>query len=105
METIEQLIREYVEEILLQEKRKKRRVSGRTFKPQNITDLLATRIKDPLEWRTDISNAMAQSDGRVPDAADKLGVSTRTLYRNLEEPTLRDVERAAMGRPPEEGEE
>jgi transcriptional regulator of acetoin/glycerol metabolism len=104
MDTIEQLIREFVEEIILQEKRrsKKKRVS-RVFKPQNITDLLATRIKDPLDWRNDISNAMAKADGRVPDAANRLGVSVRTLYRNLEEPELRDVERAPMGRPSEDG--
>jgi len=102
MDRIQEVIREIAEVENLHEKRKrKRRVSGRAFKPQNISDLLATRIKDPLEWRNDISNAMAKSDGRVPDAADRLGVSSRTLYRNLEEPDLRDVERAPMGRPEE----
>ena len=89
MDSIQEIIREIAEVENLHEKRRKRR-SGerRSFKPQNISDLLATRIKDPLEWRNDISNAMAKSDGRVPDAADRLGVSSRTLYRNLEEPDL-----------------
>lgn len=103
MDRIQEIIREIAEVDSLNEKRKsKRRRSGRAFKPQNISDLLATRIKDPLEWRNDISNAMAKSDGRVPDAAERLGVSSRTLYRNLEEPDLRDVERAPMGRPEED---
>jgi len=86
----------------LNEKRKRKKRRSKVFKPQNITDLLATRIKDSLEWRNDITNAMAKSDGRVPDAAKKLGVSSRTLYRNLEEPELDDVDRAPMGRPTED---
>ena len=85
----------------LNEKNRRRKRRTKKFKPQNITDLLATRIKDSLEWRNDIANAMAKSDGRVPDAAAKLGVSSRTLYRNLEEPELDDVDRAPMGRPSE----
>jgi DNA-binding NtrC family response regulator len=99
MDRIQQIIREIAEVEALQEKRKKSKRRGRSFKPQNISDLLATRIKDPLDWRNDITNAMARSDGRVPDAAKALGVSGRTLYRNLEEPELDDVERAPMGRP------
>jgi DNA-binding NtrC family response regulator len=100
MDKIEQLIREIAEVEQLHEKRRKqKRRRGKSFKPQNISDLLATRIKDPLDWRNDISNAMAKHDGRVPDAAKALGVSGRTLYRNLEEPELDDVERAPMGRP------
>jgi DNA-binding NtrC family response regulator len=100
MEDIQEIIREIAEVEQLHEKRKrKKRTGGRSFKPQNISDLLATRIKDPLDWRNSISNAMAKSDGRVPDAAHRLGVSSRTLYRNLEEPDLSDVERAPMGRP------
>ena len=105
MDKINQIIMEIVEvesEIEeLNEKRRSKKRRSRVFKPQNITDLLATRIKDSLEWRNDIANAMAKSDGRVPDAAEKLGVSSRTLYRNLEEPDLDDVQRAPMGRPPE----
>lgn len=103
MDKIEQLIREFVEEIILTEKKRERKKKSRKFyKPQNITDLLATRIKDPLDWRNSVYNAMAKSGGRVPDAAKNLGVSSRTLYRNLEEPALDDVERAPMGRPTED---
>lgn len=101
MDKTEQLIREIIKETLLAERRRGRKSSGRSFKPQNITDLLATRIKDPLDWRNDVYNAMSQADGRVPDAADSLGVSTRTLYRNLEDKVLDDVDRAPMGRPVE----
>jgi DNA-binding NtrC family response regulator len=100
MDKIDQLLREFKELEVLNEKRKARRKRrGRSFKPQNISDLLATRIKDPLDWRNNIYNAMAKAGGRVPDAADHLGVSSRTLYRNLEEPELDDVDRAPMGRP------
>lgn len=106
MDKINQIIREIAEvesEIEeLNEKRRRKKRRSKVFKPQNITDLLATRIKDSLEWRNDVANAMAKSDGRVPDAAEKLGVSSRTLYRNLEEPELDDVVRAPMGRPPED---
>lgn len=103
MDTIQELINEIAEVEALHEKRKKsKKRRGKSFKPQNITDLLATRIKDPLDWRNSISNAMAKSDGRVPDAAKQLGVSGRTLYRNLEEPELGDVKRAPMGRPEED---
>lgn len=102
MDTIQELLNEIAEVEALHEKRKKRKKKrAKFFKPQNITDLLATRIKDPLDWRNSISNAMAKSDGHVPDAASRLGVSTRTLYRNLEEPELDDVTRAPMGRPEE----
>lgn len=101
MENIEQLIRELIEETLVHERRRRRKRGGRFFKPQNISDLLATRIKDPLDWRNDISNAMTKADGRVPDAAKSLGVSSRTLYRNLEEPELSNLDRAPMGRPEE----
>jgi hypothetical protein len=100
MDKIDQLLREIAEvEVLHERRRKLKRRRGKSFKPQNISDLLATRIKDPLDWRNDISNAMAKNDGRVPDAAKALGVSGRTLYRNLEEPELDDVDRAPMGRP------
>lgn len=99
MDQLDKIINEVREIESLLEKRKRRRKVAKFEKPQNISDLLATRIKDPLEWRNDISNAMDKSDGRVPDAADKLGVSTRTLYRNLEEPALDTIHRAPMGRP------
>jgi DNA-binding NtrC family response regulator len=100
MDELKSLINEVAEvEKLLEKKRRRSRGSGRFTRPKNISNLLATRIKDPLEWRTDINNAMAKSDGRVPDAADDLGVSTRTLYRNLEEPELDAIDRAPMGRP------
>lgn len=100
MDKLQELIKEVATIEQLHEKRKKRsKRQGRFFKPQNISDLLATRIKDPLDWRNDVYNAMARADGRVPDAAERLGVSTRTLYRNLEEPELDDIDRAPMGRP------
>lgn len=102
MDKIQEIINEIAEIEALQEKKRKRSRRGRFYKPQNISDLLATRIKDPLAWRNDITNAMSKHDGRVPDAADDLGISSRTLYRNLEEPELDDVDRAPMGRPPED---
>lgn len=107
MEKTEQLIRELIKEVLLLEageksNRRRKKKSSRAFKPKNITNLLVTRIQNELEWKNDVNNAMARSDGRVPDAADRLGVSTRTLYRNLEDSALDGVERAPMGRPTED---
>jgi DNA-binding NtrC family response regulator len=101
MDSLDSLITEVaeVEKLLEKKKRRRSRSMGRFTRPKNISNLLATRIKDPLEWRTDITNAMAKTGGRVPDAADDLGVSTRTLYRNLEEPELDSVGRAPTGRP------
>lgn len=100
MDNTEKLIRDLIREHLLTEKSRRSRPK-RTFKPGNITDLLATRIKDPLDWRNQISNAMAKVDGRVPDAAKLLGVSVRTLYRTLENPEFMNLDRAPMGRPVE----
>lgn len=107
MEKTEQLIRELIKEVLLLEadgksKSKRKKKSSRAFKPKNITNLLVTRIQNELEWKNDVNNAMTRADGRVPDAADRLGVSTRTLYRNLEDNALDGVERAPMGRPTED---
>lgn len=102
MDKTEQLLREMIQETILLEKKRRKKKGGRSFKPQNITDLLATRIKDPLEWRNDIYNAMSKADGRVGDAADDLKVSKRTLQRALSEPALDDVPRAPMGRPVED---
>ena len=100
MDKIQKLIKEVAEiEHLLEKRKLSKKRRSKFFKPQNISDLLATRIKDPLDWRNDITTAMARADGRVPDAARVLGVSGRTLYRNLEEPELDDVDRAPMGRP------
>lgn len=101
MDTTEKLIRDLIRENLLTEKSRRRSKPRKTFKPGNITDLLATRIKDPLDWRNQIANAMAKADGRVPDAAKLLGVSVRTLYRTLENPEFVHLDRAPMGRPTE----
>jgi len=38
---------------------------------------------------------MRAAGGRVPDAAETLGVSKRTLFRWLDDPLLEDVQRAA----------
>ena len=63
MDKTEQLIREIIKETLLAERRRGRKSSGRSFKPQNITDLLATRIKDPLDA---IPDSKAPIDDPVP---------------------------------------
>jgi transcriptional regulator of acetoin/glycerol metabolism len=104
MEKTEQLIRELIKEVLLSEagRRSRKKRSSQAFRPKNITSLLVTRIQNELEWKNDVNNAMTRADGRVPDAADSLGVSTRTLYRNLEDSALDGVERAPMGRPTED---
>lgn len=90
----------------LDERRSNRHKTNKKTKkrwhPDNMTDLLATKIVDPLSWKAGIINAMHREHGDVPQAAKDLGVSSRTLYRALKTPELSKVDRKDLGRPPEE---
>ncbi|MBI2389499.1 MAG: hypothetical protein HYV09_07875 [Deltaproteobacteria bacterium] len=44
---------------------------------------------------------MRGAGGRVPAAAEALGISTRQLFRWLDDPALANVERAAVGTRPD----
>ncbi len=97
------LIHETIEHEELNERRRKRKKAKKTTKyhPDNITDLLADKIRDPLSWKAKIINAMSQEGGSVPDAAKDLAVSSRTLYRALHDPAFAKVDRKDLGRPAE----
>lgn len=64
--------------------------------PRRLSELGALRVVDAEKWAKQVRQAMKRNEGRVPDAANELGVSTRTLFRWLaEDRLLKDVERAA----------
>ena len=62
-------------------------------------DLCALKRLLPEEWAETVASAMEKHDGRVPEAAESLGVSKRLMYRWLGEMRLRGVRRAPMGAP------
>jgi hypothetical protein len=55
---------------------------------------------DRAAWAREVKRAMLDAGGRVPAAAEALGISTRQLFRWLEDPALAKVERAAVGTRP-----
>jgi ActR/RegA family two-component response regulator len=65
--------------------------------------LTALRVVDAKKWASKIRRAMTAAEGRIPDAAEALGVHERTLYRWLDAtddagaPIFGDVTRAAVG--------
>jgi transcriptional regulator with PAS, ATPase and Fis domain len=64
--------------------------------PRRLSELGALRVVDAERWAKQVRQAMNRNAGRVPDAANELGVSPRTLFRWLaEDRLLKDVERAA----------
>jgi DNA-binding NtrC family response regulator len=69
------------------------------IKPRRISQLGAMKVLKPEEWERQIREAMLATDGRIAEAAEVLGVSTRQLYRWLSEATFDDVSRAPQGRP------
>lgn len=60
-----------------------------------LTPIGATRVSDPEAWERQVRAAMRRARGRTTEAAEALGVSTRTLFRWLAEPPLDDVDKAA----------
>lgn len=62
-----------------------------------ISAVGALRIVDPAKWEATVRREMRKAEGRIPVAAEALGVSVRQLSRWLAD--LPDVPRAAPGRP------
>jgi hypothetical protein len=62
-----------------------------------ISQVGALKIADPARWEVLVRREMKRADGRIPAAAESLGVSVRQLHRWLAE--LPDIERAPPGRP------
>lgn len=54
----------------------------RTRRP-GITRFGALRRVDPVAWRAELDAALAAADGRVTDAARRLGIAPRTLHLAL----------------------
>jgi len=72
-------------------------VSDVAAKKEEGRRLSALRIVDRDRWAREIKRAMKAADGRIPDAAEALGVHERSLYRWLDEPDFADVPRVAVG--------
>ena len=69
------LLRKMIREIILEKK-----------KPGGgITKIGAKKIVDPSAAAIEIRNALSDEAGSVSDAADKLDVSTRTLYNYIDD--------------------
>ena len=69
------LLRKMIREIVLERK-----------KPGGgITKIGAKKIIDPSGAEVEIRNALSSEEGSVSDAADKIGVSARTLYSYIED--------------------
>jgi hypothetical protein len=62
-----------------------------------ISQMGALRVADPKEFERRLRLAMKAADGRLPDAAEELGVSARQLSRWLAE--FPEVDRAPAHRP------
>lgn len=62
--------------------------------PRRLSPLGALRVLDAEKWARTVRKAMRDADGRIPDAAEGLGVSIRQLFRWLGDPLLADVKRA-----------
>jgi DNA-binding NtrC family response regulator len=71
-----------------------RAAKHRPKNPRRDSPLGALRILDPDKWARTIRKAMRDADGRIPDAAETLGIGMRQLYRLLADPRLADVVRA-----------
>ena len=82
------LIAELVRECVLAEK-KKRKPGGA------LTDMGAYKKINPNKFRSLVQTAMQATDGEVDDAADKIDVSTRSMYNYLKDPGLKKVKTAA----------
>jgi hypothetical protein len=63
-----------------------------------ISDLGLLRVRDRRMWKRTIRNAMAEHQGRIPEAAATLGVSIPTMHRWLAE--IPNVPRAPRGARP-----
>jgi hypothetical protein len=63
-----------------------------------ISDLGVLRVSDRRMWKRVLRNAMAEHQGRIPEAAATLGVSVPTMHRWLKE--IPNVLRARRGARP-----
>ena len=57
----------------------------------SLTSLGGLKAADPAKWAAKIRSAMNAAKGNRRIAAEKLGVSWRTLMRWLDDPALEDV--------------
>lgn len=61
----------------------------------SVSRLGALKVSDPKAWREAVRSAMAEHEGKIPEAAESVGVSVPTFYRWLK--TLPSVKRAPRG--------
>lgn len=62
--------------------------------PGPLSPIGALRLADPDKWAATVRDVMARTDGRIPEAAQELGISERQLFRWLDDPLLEGIERA-----------
>jgi hypothetical protein len=70
---------------------KRRRAEAEQEVDAPISDLLKQRYASETSFVSRIVNAMEKADGHVPIAADDLDISTRQLYRYLNDPEVAAV--------------
>lgn len=63
----------------------------------SITTMGALRAGDRPAWVKAVKTAMREARGGIPEAAAKLGVGVRSLFRWLSEPEFADVKKAPAG--------
>jgi hypothetical protein len=66
-------------------------LGGYVRRYSGTADLLALKRLMPDQWAERIIEAMENHDGRVPAAAESLGVSKRVMYRWLGEKRFRSL--------------
>lgn len=94
MEDFRALLREFVEVALSERKRQRRRKRRKPGGPRTYLGALMQVNSDAA--RTKVRSAVKSTKGDVPDAADKLDVSARTLYHYLDtDPSLDGVKTTA----------
>ena len=62
-----------------------------------MTEMGLLKLTNRPEWANRVKDAMRRNSGRVAETALSLGVTTRTLFRWLNEPEFSGVRRAPVG--------
>lgn len=96
-----ELLKEFVRVLVVEEKSKKRRKRRKSGGSRTMFG--AKYQVNPSAARTELRAAVKAAQGNVPDAADKLNISPRTLYHYLEvDPSLDGVKTTEDFQDPEE---
>lgn len=64
-----------------------------------LSQMGALKVLDREKWAKKIRSAMSAAGGRIPDAAEAIGVGVRQLFRWLQDEDFADVPRVENGLP------